>query len=128
MEETGHADDPGRGFCVGGIGLFVTVAAVTTTVPIRDTRLMIVVAVLTVVLVIFAALFAFLHRKLTTLSCIVAAGVQCFIRVGIMTQAEPGLDYPGFVDVLLTRALGRRWIPWGSGWAWISGCGVPCRG
>ncbi|GAA5189652.1 hypothetical protein GCM10023346_04820 [Arthrobacter gyeryongensis] len=82
--------------CVRGIGLFVTVAAVTTTVQIRDTRLIIVVAVLTVVLVIFAALFILLHRKLTTLSCIGAAGVQCFIRVGIMTQTEPGARLPRF--------------------------------
>jgi len=63
-------------FCVGGIGLFVTVAALTTTtVPIHDTQLIIVTAVLTIVLVIFAAVFVFLRRKLTTLSYIVAAGV-----------------------------------------------------
>jgi drug/metabolite transporter (DMT)-like permease len=63
-------------FCVGGIGLFVTVAALTTTtVPIHDTQLIIVTAVLTAVLVMFAAVFVFLRRKLTTLSYIVAAGV-----------------------------------------------------
>lgn len=63
-------------FCVGGIGLFVSVAAVTTTtVPIHDAQLTIVLIILAVVLAILALAFGFFRWKFTTLFYIVAAGV-----------------------------------------------------
>jgi drug/metabolite transporter (DMT)-like permease len=63
-------------FCVGGIGLFVSVAALTTTtVPIHDAQLIIVLIILAVVLAFLALAFGFFRRKFTTLFYIVAAGV-----------------------------------------------------
>lgn len=63
-------------FCVGGIGLFVSVAALTTTtVPIHDAQLIIVLVILAVVLTILALAFGFFRRRFTTLFYIVAAGV-----------------------------------------------------
>ncbi|MGG5176021.1 DMT family transporter [Pseudarthrobacter sp. J1763] len=62
--------------CVGGIGLFVSVAALTTTtVPIHDLQLIIVLIILGAVLTILALSFGFFRRKFTTLSYISAAGV-----------------------------------------------------
>jgi drug/metabolite transporter (DMT)-like permease len=63
-------------FCVGGVGLFVTVAALkTTSPPIQDTQLVIVLVILAVVLVAAALVFAFFRKRFTTIFYIVAAGV-----------------------------------------------------
>lgn len=63
-------------FCVGGIGLFVSVAALTTTtVPIHDAQLIIVLIILGVVLAVLALAFGFFRRKFTPLFYIVAAGI-----------------------------------------------------
>jgi drug/metabolite transporter (DMT)-like permease len=62
--------------CVGGVGLFVTVAALTTTtVPIQNTQLVIVLVILTVVLVIFGVGFARLRRRLGRMFYVVGSGV-----------------------------------------------------
>ncbi|WP_253259145.1 multidrug DMT transporter permease [Subtercola boreus] len=63
-------------FCVGGIGLFVTVAALTTTtIPITNTQLVIVLMILGVVLLIFGLAFASLRKRFTRIFYVVGAGV-----------------------------------------------------
>ncbi len=50
-------------YCVGGVGLFVSVAALTTTtVPITDTQLGIVVIILAGILVVLGLAFVFLRK------------------------------------------------------------------
>jgi len=63
-------------FCVVGVGLFVTIASLTTTsVPIQQAQLVVVLIILAVILVIAALVFAFFRKKFTTIFYIVAAGV-----------------------------------------------------
>jgi drug/metabolite transporter (DMT)-like permease len=63
-------------FCVAGVGIFVTVAAMTTTsVPIHDAQLEIVLIILGVVLVVAALVFAFFRKRFTTIFYIVGAGI-----------------------------------------------------
>ncbi|TFC04051.1 multidrug DMT transporter permease [Cryobacterium sp. MDB2-33-2] len=63
-------------FCVGGIGLFVTVAALTTTtIPITNTQLVIVLVILGAVLLIFGLAFALLRKRFTRIIYVVGAGV-----------------------------------------------------
>ena len=62
--------------CVVGVGAFVGLAAVTTTtVPIQDTQLVIVVAILTVVLATLGIGFAMMRRSLPRLFYVVGAGM-----------------------------------------------------
>ncbi|MCU1550916.1 MAG: multidrug transporter permease [Glaciihabitans sp.] len=63
-------------FCVGGVGLFVTIAALTTSSPaIHDTQLRVVATILAVVLVVLALVFAFFRKRFTTIFYIVGAGI-----------------------------------------------------
>jgi drug/metabolite transporter (DMT)-like permease len=63
-------------FCVVGVGIFVTIASLTTTsVPIHDAQLEVVLIILAVILVAAALIFAFFRKKFTTLFYIVGAGV-----------------------------------------------------
>lgn len=63
-------------FCVGGIALFVTVAAFTTTTRlVTSVQLVAVLVILGVVLATFAVLFATLQKRFTAMFYIVAAGV-----------------------------------------------------
>jgi drug/metabolite transporter (DMT)-like permease len=63
-------------FCVVGVGLFVTIAALTTASrPISDAQLTIVLIVLGSVLAILGAFFVLGRRRFTATSYIVAAGV-----------------------------------------------------
>ncbi|HEV7948523.1 MAG TPA: multidrug DMT transporter permease [Glaciihabitans sp.] len=62
--------------CVGGIGLFVTVAAFTAqSKPITRTELVTVLAILAVVLTAFAVVFFLLRSRITPMFYIVGAGV-----------------------------------------------------
>src|SRR5664279_2667194 len=62
--------------CVLGVGTFVALAAMTTTtVPIQDTQLVIVVAVLSVVLATFGIGFGVLRQSLPRLFYVVGAGI-----------------------------------------------------
>lgn len=62
--------------CVGGVGLFVTIAAFTTASrPIRDAQLTIVLIVLASVLVVLGVFFVSMRNRFTATSYIVAAGV-----------------------------------------------------
>jgi drug/metabolite transporter (DMT)-like permease len=63
-------------FCVVGVGIFVTIASLTTTsVPIHDAQLEVVLIILAIILVAAALVFAFFRKKFTTLFYIVGAGV-----------------------------------------------------
>jgi drug/metabolite transporter (DMT)-like permease len=63
-------------FCVGGVGLFVAVAAVTTTtLPILEPQLIVVAIILAVVLLVFGLGFAFLRKRFTRIFYVVGAGV-----------------------------------------------------
>ncbi|HEX4056755.1 MAG TPA: DMT family transporter [Galbitalea sp.] len=63
-------------FCVFGVGIFVTIAAITTTsVAIGDAQLIVVLIILAAVLVAAALIFAFFRKKFTTIVYIVGAGV-----------------------------------------------------
>jgi hypothetical protein len=62
--------------CVGGVGLFVTVAALTTTtVAIQNTQLIVVLSILGGVLAVFIASFLFFRARLGRLAYVVGAGV-----------------------------------------------------
>jgi drug/metabolite transporter (DMT)-like permease len=62
--------------CVGGVGLFVLVAAFTAVdKPVTTHDLIIILIVLAVVLVLFAVGFAFLRRRFKAIAYIVGAGV-----------------------------------------------------
>jgi drug/metabolite transporter (DMT)-like permease len=62
--------------CVGGVGLFVAVAAMTTTTsPILEPQLIAVIVILAVVLVVLGLAFAFLRKRLTRIFYVIAAGV-----------------------------------------------------
>jgi drug/metabolite transporter (DMT)-like permease len=63
-------------FCVVGVGIFVTVAALTTTtVPITDLQLVIVVIILAVVLLLLGGSFVVLRARITRMFYVVGAGV-----------------------------------------------------
>ncbi len=63
-------------FCVVGVGLFVTIASLTTTsVPIHDAQLVVVLVILGVILVAAALIFAFFRKRFTTIFYIVGAGI-----------------------------------------------------
>jgi drug/metabolite transporter (DMT)-like permease len=62
--------------CVGGVGLFVTVAAFTAVdKPVTDANLVTILIVLAVVLVAFAIAFALLRTKFKAIFYIIGAGV-----------------------------------------------------
>jgi drug/metabolite transporter (DMT)-like permease len=62
--------------CIGGVGLFVTIAAFTAkSSPITEVQLSIVLIILTAVLIAFAVLFVTLRSKFQAIFYIVGAGV-----------------------------------------------------
>jgi drug/metabolite transporter (DMT)-like permease len=64
------------GLCIGGVGLFVTIAALTAkSSPITEVQLRVVLIILAVVLVAFAVAFALLRKRFTAIFYIVGAGV-----------------------------------------------------
>ncbi|SDZ01708.1 DMT family transporter [Herbiconiux ginsengi] len=62
--------------CVGGVGLFVLVAAFTAVdKPVTTADLIIILIVLAIVLLLFAATFVFLRKRFKAIAYIVGAGV-----------------------------------------------------
>lgn len=62
--------------CVGGVGLFVTIAAfVATESPIRDPQLLIILGVLAAVVVVLAIAFAIMRKRVRAIFYIISAGV-----------------------------------------------------
>jgi drug/metabolite transporter (DMT)-like permease len=63
-------------FCVGGVGLFVTIAALTTkSPPIHDQQLLTVLIILVCVLAVLALTFAFFRKRFTMIFYIFGAGI-----------------------------------------------------
>lgn len=63
-------------FCVFGVGIFVTIAAITTTsVAIGDAQLTVVLIILVTVLAVMALAFALFRKKFTIIFYIVGAGI-----------------------------------------------------
>ncbi|MCU1546288.1 MAG: multidrug transporter permease, partial [Homoserinimonas sp.] len=72
--------DPGSiraiALCVGGVAIFVTVASFTTTShPVSDTQLLVILAILGVVTATFAVLFGVYRRRFKAIMYIIGAGV-----------------------------------------------------
>jgi drug/metabolite transporter (DMT)-like permease len=64
------------GFCVVGVAVFVTLAAFTTTSrPVSDTQLIIILSILAGVTLAFAALFALYRKRFKAIMYIIGAGV-----------------------------------------------------
>jgi hypothetical protein len=62
--------------CIGGVGLFVTIAALTAkSGPVTEVQLIVILAILVVVTVAFAIAFALLRYRLRALMYIIGAGV-----------------------------------------------------
>ncbi|NYJ31047.1 multidrug DMT transporter permease [Galbitalea soli] len=71
-----HASIRAIAFCVGGVGLFVGVAAVTTTSqPVHETQLIAVLVILVVVVAAIVTLFVLFRTRFSMLFFIIAAGV-----------------------------------------------------
>ncbi|WP_375400701.1 DMT family transporter [uncultured Amnibacterium sp.] len=63
--------------CVFGVGLFVTIAALTATDPeITDQNLIVILILLAVVVLVFAALFVRFRKRMLPVAFIIGAGVQ----------------------------------------------------
>jgi len=113
--------------CVVGVGAFVGVAAVTTTtVPIQDTQLVIVVAILTVVLATFGIGFAIMRKSLPRLFYVVGAGmlfgfvatlakvliarVQTILQTGFHVVFADWLTVVCFVGLVAAALLGSYFV------------------
>ena len=94
--------------CVLGVGLFVAVAAVTTTSrPVRDPQLLAVLGVLVVVLAVLAPVVALARRRLPPLALIAGAGVL-FGFVGSLTKVV--LDRLHTIWALGTGLTSTDWL------------------
>jgi hypothetical protein len=94
--------------CVLGVGLFVTVAAVTTTSrPVRDPQLLAVLGVLVVVLAVLAPVVALARRRLPPIALIAGAGVL-FGFVGSLTKVV--LDRLHTIWALGTGLTSTDWL------------------
>jgi len=100
--------------CVGGVALFVIVAAFTARdVPISDTALVLILLILAAVLVLFAVLFALLRRRFKAVFYILCAGVLYGFVVTLaktviarITQGEVDWLLVVGVVALLAAAIG----------------------
>jgi len=114
-------------FCVGGVGLFVTIAAFTAhSYPITETQLVIVLAILIGMLLLFGILFALLYKKITAIFYIVGAGVlfgfvvtlakvvidriHTLILIHFKTDSVEWLTIACVVALLLAAALGSYFV------------------
>jgi drug/metabolite transporter (DMT)-like permease len=62
--------------CVGGIGIFVTVAAfVATDAPISDAELLTIIVLLACVLLVFGLLYGLFRKRMTAIVFIIGAGI-----------------------------------------------------
>ena len=113
--------------CVVGVGAFVALAAMTTTtVPIQDTQLVIVVAILTVVLATLGTGFALLRKSLPRLFYVVGAGmlfgfvatlakvlitrVQTIVLTGFHVVLADWLTVVCFVGLIAAALLGSYFV------------------
>lgn len=109
--------------CIGGVGLFVVVAALTTsTHPLRDLQLLVVVIILAVVLAGCAVVFGIYRSRLPRIVYVVFAGIlfgfvatlakvlitriQTIIQGGFHLTAADSLTIVCLVGLLLAALLG----------------------
>jgi drug/metabolite transporter (DMT)-like permease len=114
-------------FCVGGVGLFVTIAAFTAQSNlITETQLVIVLSILVAVLLLFGVLFGVLRKRITAIFYIVGAGVlfgfvvtlakvvidriHTLIVVQFKTDSVEWLTIACVVALLLAAALGSYFV------------------
>ncbi|TFD33200.1 DMT family transporter [Cryobacterium cryoconiti] len=105
--------------CVGGVGLFVTVAAFTAVdKPVTDRKLITILIVLGVVLLLFAAAFVFLRSRFKAMFYIVGAGVlygfvATLAKVVINRTQNGNFEWLTLICVLgllLAAALGAYFV------------------
>jgi hypothetical protein len=114
-------------FCVIGVGIFVTIAAITTTsVAIGATQLIVVLIILAVVLVVLALVFAFFRKRFSTIFYIVGAGIlfgfvatlakvdidriQTIIRAHRGLEASDSLTIVCLLGLILAGLLGSYFV------------------
>lgn len=107
------------GFCVGGIAIFVTFAAIFAQETVINTsQLVIILVILGVVILVLAAAFAFFRRRFTAIFYIISAGVlygfvatlaKVVINRVISNNFE-GLTVFAIVALLLAMALGAYFV------------------
>jgi drug/metabolite transporter (DMT)-like permease len=114
-------------FCVGGVALFVTIAAITTTtVPIDNTQLIIVLVILGGVLVIVGVPYIFFRSRLTRIFYVISAGVlfgfvatfakvlitriQTIIEGGFHLVPADSLTFACLLGLIVAGSLGTFWV------------------
>ncbi|TFC52552.1 multidrug DMT transporter permease [Cryobacterium sp. TMT1-21] len=105
--------------CVGGVGLFVTVAAFTAVdKPVTDANLLTILVVLGVVLALFGAAFVFLRTRFKAIFYIIGAGVLygfvATLAKVIINRTQNGnfewLTLACVAGLLLAAALGAYFV------------------
>lgn len=105
--------------CVGGVGLFVTIAAFTAVdKPVSDDDLITILVILTVVLVLFALAFITLRRRFKALFYIIGAGVLygfvATLAKVVISRVQAGtfdwLTLLCLVGLLVAAALGAYFV------------------
>ncbi|MEJ3403198.1 DMT family transporter [Rathayibacter sp. YIM 133350] len=105
--------------CVGGVALFVTIAAFTAVdKPVSDEDLITILIILAVVLAVFGAAFAWLRRRFKALFYIIGAGVlygfvATLAKVVISRVQHGSFEWLTFVcllGLLLAAALGAYFV------------------
>jgi len=114
-------------FCVGGIGLFVTIAAFTAgSRVITEVQLVAVLLILAVVMIVFAILFGFLRKRFKAIFYVAGAGVlfgfvatlakviigriQNLITNGLVPGQVEWLTITCVVALLLATAFGSYFV------------------
>jgi drug/metabolite transporter (DMT)-like permease len=94
--------------CVGGVALFVTIAAFTAeSKPITERELLTVLIILAVVLVGFAVVFGLMRRKITAIFYIVGAGILFGF---VATLAKVVIDRIKTLAVTETAITSAEWL------------------
>lgn len=105
--------------CVGGIFIFVTIAAlVATDEPVSTRQLITILVILAVVTVAFAALWLWLRRRMTALFYIIGAGVMygfvATLAKVVISRIQSGdfewLTLLCLVSLLLAAAVGAYFV------------------
>jgi drug/metabolite transporter (DMT)-like permease len=102
--------------CVGGIFIFVTIAAlVATDEPVTTRQLITILIILAVVTVVFGALFLWLRQRMTALFYIIGAGVMygfvaTLAKVVISRIQSGDFEWLTLVCLLLAAAVGAYFV------------------
>ena len=106
-------------FCVAGVAVFVTAAAlVATEYPINDRALLIVLSILVIVLILLAITFALFRKRFGAIFYVISAGVLYgFVATlakvvinRVLTQHFDWLTIVGVVALIAAAALGAYFV------------------